>query len=284
MNLRGIAVLVLAASTPSFLSAAVSVPVVNNGTINYGKNQVTLNGSGFEPAKAAPVVRLNGAALVLDSFSNAEIVATLPAKTAAGTYTLTVVNSQGGSTVFDLTYGATGPQGPMGPQGAAGAKGPAGAQGAPGAQGPAGVKGPTGPTGPQGQQGGLSYSANGILAGQMGVPVGFNSPWGRFSVVTMANPGTYILSGQIQVFNAADPPGTASVTCAVFDAQGGLGVNQNTAPSASEDVGYSATLPVNGIWVSTEANTSIWLECSYTGSSTYVEANGQGAFTAIQVK
>ena len=89
MRLKGFAVMVLAVNASCLLHAVVGGPVVNNGTINYGKNQVTLNGSGFEPAKAAPMVRLNGAALVLDSFSNAEVVATLPAKTAAGTYTLT---------------------------------------------------------------------------------------------------------------------------------------------------------------------------------------------------
>ena len=48
--------MVLAVSTPCLLHAVVVGPVVNNGTINYGKNQVTLNGSGFEPAKAAPVL------------------------------------------------------------------------------------------------------------------------------------------------------------------------------------------------------------------------------------
>src|SRR5580698_1028594 len=99
MKLRGFAVLVLAVSAPCLFGTVVSVPVVNNGTINYQKSQVTLNGSGFEPAKTAPVVRLNGAALKIDSFSNAEIAATLPANTPAGTYTLTVVNSEGGSTV-----------------------------------------------------------------------------------------------------------------------------------------------------------------------------------------
>ena len=84
MKLRGIAILVLAVSAPCLFGTVVSAPVVNNGTINYATNRVTLNGSGFEPAKAAPVVRLNGAALIVDSFSIAQIVATLPAKTAAG--------------------------------------------------------------------------------------------------------------------------------------------------------------------------------------------------------
>ena len=94
MKLRGLAMLALALSAQGLFGATAIGPVVNNGTINYQKNEVTLNGSGFVPARVAPVVRLNGAALVMDSFSNAQIVATLPAKTPAGTYTLTVVNSE----------------------------------------------------------------------------------------------------------------------------------------------------------------------------------------------
>jgi len=282
MRLKGFAVMVLAVNASCLLHAVVGGPVVNNGTINYGKNQVTLNGSGFEPAKAAPMVRLNGAALVLDSFSNAEVVATLPAKTAAGTYTLTVVNSEGGSTVFDLTYGATGPQGPMGPQGAAGAKGPAGPQGSAGVQGPTGpqgstgVQGPTGPTGPEGPPGVLSYSADGILEAELG------DAYGRVSVVTMNNPGTYILSGQVDVY--ATTASSITVECSVLDAQE---QSQSTSPTS---IGYldsnhpSATLPVNGIWVSKEANTSIWLECFGRGGLTFTLGDGGGAFTAIQVK
>jgi hypothetical protein len=285
MKLRGIAIVVLAASAPCLFGTVVSVPVVNNGTINYQKNQVTLNGSGFEPAKTAPTVQLNGAALKIDSFSIAQIVATLPANAAAGSYSLTVTNSQGAATVFDLTYGAEGPQGPIGPQGATGAKGPAGPQGATGPQGPAGVQGPTGPTGPQGPQGKvLSYSGNGILSA--GLP--YAPSWGRFSVVTLANPGTYILSGQILVAdNGAGP--MSGVGCQVLDAQGNT---QQAAPNTwAQGLGSygTVTLPVNGIWVSAEANTSIWLECQQIGwqgdgYSHEISAEGSGAFIATQVK
>ena len=61
--------MVLALCAPSLFGATAIGPGVNNGTINYGKNQVTLNGSGFEPAKAAPVLLLDGTALTVDSFS-----------------------------------------------------------------------------------------------------------------------------------------------------------------------------------------------------------------------
>ena len=276
MNLRGIAVLLLASGMPCVLGAVVSVPVVNNGTINYAKNQVTLNGSGFEPAKVAPVVLLDGTAVKVDSFSNAEIVATLPAKTAAGSYGLTVMNSQGGFAVFDLTYGATGPQGPMGPQGAAGAKGPAGPQGAPGAQGPAGVQGPTGPTGPQGPPGVLSSSANGVASGV--VPVG---ALGRFAVAVLENPGTYILTGQLVVVNELEKP--ASVVCKVFDAEG---MTEQTGPNSPGELGPNgyAALSLNGIWVAAQANTSIWVECEADLGSTDVQTDGEGSFSAIQVQ
>jgi hypothetical protein len=283
MKVRGFAVLLLALGAQGLLGATVIEPAVNSGTINYATNRVTLQGSGFDPASKAPTVKLNGAALTVDSFTNAQVVATLPAKTPAGTYTLTVVNSEGGSTVFDLAYGADGPQGPMGPQGAAGAKGPAGPQGAQGAQGvvgpagPSGPTGPTGPTGPQGPKGVLSFSANGVL--DTDIPPA--STAGRFSVVTLANPGTYFLSGQIVVANN-ESSGTL-VGCTVLDAQG---YTQVLAPNPYQSVGgwAEATLPVNGIWVAAEANTSIWLECFANGASTNLQAGLSGAFIAIQVQ
>jgi len=274
MKLRGIAVLVLAGSAHSLFGTVVSAPVVNNGTINYGKNQVTLNGSGFEPAKTAPTVQLNGAALKIDSFGIAQIVATLPANTVAGSYRLTVTNSQGAATVFDLTYGAEGPQGPMGPQGAAGAKGPAGPQGPAGVQGPTGPTGPTGPQGPQGEA--LSYSTNGVISAQLG------NDYGRVSVVTLKNPGTYILTGQITLYETA--PDTINIACVVMDADNNI---QQTSPGSFgllQPVAGKATLPVNGTWVSTAANTQIWLECAAVGGNTYVGGFGAGAFTAIQVQ
>ena len=71
-------------------TTATSPLVVNSGTINYNTNRVTLGGSGFTPAATAPTVQFNGAALTVDSFSNTQIVATLPAATPAGTFSLLV--------------------------------------------------------------------------------------------------------------------------------------------------------------------------------------------------
>jgi hypothetical protein len=141
------------------LLAVAATPVVNSGAINYSTNQITLTGTGFEPAKTKPTVSFNGIALTVSTFSNTQIVANLPAGLTPGTFDLTVTNSQGLSVDFNVTYGATGPQGPAGPAGAAGAKGatgpagPAGATGATGATGPRGLTGAPGAPGPAGANG-----------------------------------------------------------------------------------------------------------------------------------
>ena len=302
MKLRGIGVLAMAVSTSCMLHAAVVGPAVNNGTINYGKNQVTLNGSGFEPAKAAPVVRLNGAALTVDAFSNAEIVATLPAKTAAGTYTLTVVNSDGGSTVFDLTYGSTGPQGPIGPQGAAGAKGPAGAQGTPGAQGTAspqgsqgvvGSAGPSGPTGPEGPAGPAAPEKAFVVANQ---PADVSIPGDAqnhvINSIVLPNAGTYLIQGQ-EAFEA-----DWEVYCWV-DA---TPVNLHFRPSlglpgiilgSTDDANTYATVPIIGYYIALQAGMTLTLWCRTTEPATafarspgdsFAEDHAGSMLTALQVQ
>ena len=125
----------------------IPILTVRSATIDYGSGQVTFSGSGFEPLKKAPTVLFNGAPLTIDSFSNTQIVANLPANTTAGTYAMIVANSIGEFNGFDLTYGTTGPQGPAGPAGANGAQGPMGLPGLMGPAGPAGVAGPAGPMG-----------------------------------------------------------------------------------------------------------------------------------------
>jgi hypothetical protein len=137
-----VALVVLLAS--SLLFAA---PVVDNTTINYGTNQITINGSGFQPSTTAPRAMFNGSLLTLVSFSATQIVATLPSNLQPGSYWLKVMSNPGGSVAFEVAYGATGPQGlpglpgPQGPQGVLGVglPGPQGPQGIPGAPGSAGA-------------------------------------------------------------------------------------------------------------------------------------------------
>ncbi len=130
-----------------------AVPVVNSGAINYQTNQITLTGTGFEPAKAKPTVTFNGTALTVATFSNTQVVATLPTGMAPGTFNLVLTNSQGNAVDFNMNYGATGPQGPAGPAGPQGVAGPAGAIGATGATGPRGLTGAPGAPGPAGANG-----------------------------------------------------------------------------------------------------------------------------------
>ena len=266
MDMRKLALPALLLLTPLFAAAAATTtisPVVNSVTVSYTSKEITVNGSGFLPVKTAPTVLFNNTKLTLVSDTNTKIVAHLPSGVAAGTFDLTVTNSEANKFVFDVTYGATGPEGPAGPKGATGA------------QGVPGPAGPTGPTGPQGPPGVLSYSDNGIAGATMG-----KGAYGRFSVATLQNPGTYLLWGQILVENLQ--ANTALVYCRVLDASGNT---QSAAPFAGGELGPDGIVNValNGLWVSTAADTSIWLECEYFGDSTDVEGVA-GAFTAIQVK
>ena len=110
--------------TPYFaFGAGIPILTLNSATINYSNNQVTFSGTSFEPLKKSPKVLFNAASLPILSFTDTQIVATLPANTKAGTFSVLVANSIGELVPFVLTYGATGPQGAQGP---AGPQGPMG--------------------------------------------------------------------------------------------------------------------------------------------------------------
>jgi hypothetical protein len=284
MKLHGIAILVLAFSTPCLFGTVVSVPVVNNGTINYAANRVTLNGSGFEPANTAPTVQLNGAALKIDSFSIAQIVATLPANTAAGSYSLTITNSQGAATVFDLTYGAEGPQGPMGPQGVAGEKGP---QGATGQAGFTGATGPQGPKGPAGAPGGVLFFTGNSNPNSLKLPL--NNDFGTVNAIFLPNAGTYVIGGQEAFFNY-DPKVPAYIGCALVTTFPSFSQLADGAPQSTVTVppAGTATIPLNGYYITDQPDTTLMVECSYGSADNVfasdVETGPWGTLTAIQVK
>jgi hypothetical protein len=137
---------------PQFFALAAAFPIltISKATIDYGKNQVTFNGSGFEPSTKSPTVLFAGVPLTVISFTNTQLVAALPTNTSAGNFTILIVNSLGEFMPYELTYGSTGPQGPIGAQGIPGqpgAAGPVGPQGPQGFQGPQGMPGPQGPPG-----------------------------------------------------------------------------------------------------------------------------------------
>jgi hypothetical protein len=281
MKLNGIAVLVMAFGTTCLLGATVSEPVVNRGTVNYQTNQVTLNGSGFEPTKVAPTVVLSKTTLSVVSASDTQIVAKLPASVAPGAYGITVKVTGGASTVFDMTYGATGPQGPAGP---AGAKGP---QGATGQAGLTGAAGPQGPKGPAGAPGGvLSFSAN---AQPNSLKLPLNNDFATVNAIFLPNAGTYVIGGQQAFFNN-DPKVPAYIGCALVTTFPSFSQLADGAPQSTVTVppAGTATIPLNGYYITDQPDTTLMVECSYGSANNVfasdVEAADWGTFTAIQVK
>ena len=273
-----IAVLVLFA--PLFVSAATTTtaPVVNGVTISYSSNEVTVNGSGFLPAKSAPTVLFNNAKLTLVSDTNTKIVAHLPASVTAGTFNLTVTNSENNKFTFDVAYGAVGPQGPAGPIG------PQGATGSPGVAGPTG---PTGPTGPRGVAGGALSFVLGAQPNQITLPQ--NADQAEVTAVELPNPGTYVLGGQV-VFNNIDPKVDAYARCWLVSSYAVSELLGDGAPFAMShlDASGAVTLPLNGYFVARQANTILYVECAYSGNlqglfPSQVIASS-GVITATQVQ
>ncbi|MFP5204992.1 MAG: IPT/TIG domain-containing protein [Acidobacteriota bacterium] len=156
-------------------------PVVVSALPSFTGNTLTISGMNF--GTQMPVVTLNAAALTVTSNTNTQIVATLPANIAPGSYRLIVslpdndrdsdhdrghdaehrADDVNRSAVFIVTLGAVGPQGP---------------QGVPGPQGVQGPQGPPGPQGPQGPSGTAAFAGFRCPAGS--VVVGFESDGSPF--------------------------------------------------------------------------------------------------------
>ncbi|MGB7264343.1 MAG: IPT/TIG domain-containing protein [Terracidiphilus sp.] len=261
--------------------AVIPILTVNSAAINYGANQVTFNGSGFEPLKKAPTVLFSGASLTVDSYSNTQIVATLPAGTAAGTYVVIVANSIGEFNEVDLTYGAAGPQGPMGPPGANGAQGPPGPQGPEGIMGNPGAQGPAGPTGPPGPAGGVVH-----FSAFYDIANGTYDPTVPLAEVVLPNPGTYAIGG-MQQFQNLDQSHSALAYCYFLNYQKTVEVNFiPSLPFAQQTVppGGYVTLPTSGFYTvqKSTAPETLYLYCVSSNSNDF-EVQG-GSVTAIQVQ
>ena len=286
---------------------------MTSGTINYASNQVTLIGSDFQPEKTTPAVFFDGAKLKVDSSTDTQIVATLPAATPAGTFRLTVTNCQGRSSAFDLTYGATGPQGSVGPAGARGTQGPAGQAGATGATGPQGPQGTAGAPGPQGATGPAGVTGP---AGTQGPKGTAGAPGGALSFVVntqpyivtlpsdthsaiinsiiLPNAGTYVIGGEEGFINL-DPKVLSNIACEFTSNWAGSIENELESFVTIPPGGASATLPFNGYYVvpAGEAPTTLNMVCFDGGTSngagggqysSDVRAIANGTLTAIQVQ
>jgi collagen type VII alpha len=206
----------------SLSSALIVVPVTIDGaSVNYTAHTITVSGLGFCAAGALPTVAFNGTKLKLVTTvcSNTSVVADLPAP-AAGSYSLSVTNGTGGSSTFDVAYGAVGPQGPIGLTGATGAKGATGATGPQGVTGAAGAKGAAGATGPQGPTG--LTGATGAAGAKGGT--GDTGPQGPAGATGLTGAtGATGPQGLIGLTGATGPLGPAGLTGATGP-QGPIGV------------------------------------------------------------
>jgi hypothetical protein len=276
--MRNILLALLLAPALGF-GATTSTLSLTSATVNYNNNQVTFAGTGFEPAKKAPKVLFKNDAIPVVTYTDTQIVATLPTGTTQGTYVLNVENSDGDKSKFDLAYGATGPQGPAGPQGTTGPQG---------VPGPAGPTGPEGPAGPSGAA--VAYSDFAELSdGSSQDPV---SEGGEvMSEVTLTKPGTYFISG-LQVFSNADNF-EAGLQCSfslTSDPSGAFTAAPiHSLPTVAGNVseGDSLTLPLGGFYTTQTAPLTVYLLCSpvQIGNNSPSKVLAQGGYlTALQVQ
>jgi hypothetical protein len=157
---------------------------------------VTLRGVNF--GRRARVVLCETHPMLVLSWSDDQIVVSVPRALPAGTYLFSVLR---GNSESDRGYmfvhlpaeggpGTPGPQGPEGPQGPQGPAGPTGADGPQGPQGPKGdqgVQGPKGDTGATGAQGATGPQGPAGADGPAG-PVGATGPAGPAGATGPAGP------------------------------------------------------------------------------------------------
>lgn len=248
--------ILLGSETASAAPSVTFTVTIESASIDYSTNEITLRGTGFDPAGRAPAVSFNGTKLTLVSFAATALIAKLPAGTSAATYELVVTNSFGASALFDVTYGPACPQGPagapgvqgpagtqgaVGPPGAAGPAGPAGVAGATGAAGSQGVAGPVGPTGAMGAAGAVGTTGATGLPGSQGVagPPGPTGSMGATGGMGPAGPqGTVGLTGATGATGPTGPQGQAGAT----GATGSTGSTGATGPAgATGTTGASGT-------------------------------------------
>lgn len=143
------------ALTSQTYAASTNQVTVNNTTIDYVLNKITIVGVNFGPT--TPSVTLQNVTLAVQSFNSGTgtIVAMLPNGLTAGSYRLAVTTTTGtpATGFFDVAYGMTGSKGATGATGATGAQGLQGIQGPQGPTGATGAMGATGATGPTGDKG-----------------------------------------------------------------------------------------------------------------------------------
>jgi len=252
-----------------FFAAAASIPIltISKAAINYSTNQVTFNGSGFQPSKKLPTVLFAGTPLTIISSSDAQIVAALPVNTTAGNFTILIANSLGEFMPYELTYGSAGPQGPIGPAG------PQGQSGAVGPTGPQGQQGPQGQPGPQGSPGigvtvvpdYLSTVGNGVTI--TGPYVNSNvSQAMEFDIAVSAGTPSICSAVGVLAFSRTDGAGNTTSVNEVVD----LLVNQPPAATANVTPALAEYFGPDDKWQNVSFTPTRLIPCSssLTGGST----------------
>ena len=180
-------------------------PVITAVTTDYQVNPPTLTIVGKYLGSVTPTVTLDGATLVVVTYTSTQVTALLPGNLTPGSYQLTLTNhTLQLQASFDAAIGSVGPEGPAGPAGPTGSAGPAGTPGAPGAQGPAGATGAAGapgaagPAGPMGLIGPAGPQGSQGLAG----PAGATGPQGLTWQGSWSNSATYNLNDAV-AFNGS---------------------------------------------------------------------------------
>jgi hypothetical protein len=259
------ALAVLSLLTP-FVAFGAGIPILtlNSATINYGNNQVTFSGSGFEPSKKSPIVLFTGTPLTMVSYTDTQIVADLPSNTKAGNFTVIVANSAGEFLPYELTYGATGPQG---------SAGVAGPQGVPGPAGPTGSVGATGPAGPAGTAsvaiGQSQYAA--IVLNDL------NSSTTTIGSVILPTVGTYMITAQA-VLIATAPNRFANCFLSPVQGVASKGLPYFTGQAVPNESGMGEgsqlVLPLIG-WVTTSTpSTTLIMACNQQNNTGGLSGEG----------
>ena len=111
------------------------------------------------------------------------------------------------------------------------------------------------------------------------------------TAVFLPNPGTYLINGQ-QGFYNVDPKIPTNVFCHLeTSTQPGIVLEQGAPqPAASLPASSVVMLPLNGYYITTQSNTTLYEECAYSSDPSsgkfafQVTAIQWGSLTAVQVQ
>lgn len=284
--------MVFAAAAWPCSSYGAESPVISSVSVDSNAGTILVSGRRLDSNNKAPVVKLGGSALSVQSYTGTAVVAALPAGWQPGDYYLTV-STGGGSAGWDLTIGATGATGPAGPQGPQGVKGDTGATGLPGpqgttgqtgAQGPEGPSGPkgdtgaTGATGSQGQQGGTGAAGDPGATGPIGPPgpASLSDLLGLEGTPCTADDGSISM---VTVAVAAD--GTLGITCSSYKVvfvtsgtyKGNLGGLQGADSICQKEATLAGLTGVYKAWLSTSNGSPATRFPQFTGQYKLVDGS-----------